>query len=358
MTITEQKPTAETATQESDDDFIVDLDSPEGGGSETPEKVETPSIIVAEKAETPEKPSKTVESATAEDDDDDVEDSGTLTPEEKQHLKAKTQKRIQTLARKARAASTLEQRLSQAEQALKERESKIAELQTANITGQEQNLVSQKAQAQSELEAAKVAWLKADDDGNRKAALDAMEQMTSAKAKIGRLEDFERSFAVRKAKAAKPAEEKPTPADNVNPDMLRRDQARARKWLDENTWADPNSDDHNSVMLGALEAVHRQLIGSEGFNPWSEDPNFGREAYYNELDVRIRKEFPHKFTRGSKPEANSKTPVAGAPRTPVATTKNQVRLTKSEVDLCQRIGVSLKDYALEKQKLQRERGER
>ena len=353
MTIEEQKPTAESASVA--EDIIVDLDAPEGDaapGGESNE-ADSPTVVVANQPET----TSTHEQAAP---DEEVEE-GDLTQEEWQHLKGKTQKRIQTLARKAKNASLLEQELARARQELEARESRLKELENTSFTAQEQNLAAQKARAQSELDAAKQAWLKADDDGNRAAVLEANERMVTARAQMFRLEEVERGMANRKAKAAKAAENPQTEqrrAPNVDPVIVQRDQQRAQKWLSENSWANPASDEHSPVMAAAVQAIHQQLVSAEGFNPWSEDASFGREAYYAELDSRMRREFPQKFTKGSKPNSQSKTPVTGAPRTPVVPNKNQVRLTPSEVDTARRLGLTLKEYAQEKLKIQRERGDR
>ena len=69
------------------------------------------------------------------------------------------------------------------------------------------------------------------------------------------------------------------------------------------------------------------------------------DEYYEEVDKRIRLEFPHKFGN-SKPEQTSKPTqnVASATRSTKAGRK-QVRLTSSQVAIARKLGVPLEEYA-------------
>ena len=59
-------------------------------------------------------------------------------------------------------------------------------------------------------------------------------------------------------------------------------------------------------MTYAAFGLHRQLIEDEGFDPQSDE-------YYNELDNRMRKEFPHKFAAPAKSDTGPR--VASAEST-------------------------------------------
>jgi hypothetical protein len=88
--------------------------------------------------------------------------------------------------------------------------------------------------------------------------------------------------------------------------------------------------------------IHKKLVEEEGFDPKSDE-------YYEEVDSRIRLEFPHKFdkidgttTERAKPAQN----VASARRSSSTTgRKKTVRLSPSQVAIAKRLGVPLEDYA-------------
>jgi len=87
--------------------------------------------------------------------------------------------------------------------------------------------------------------------------------------------------------------------------------------------------------------IHKKLVDEEGFDPKSNE-------YYNEVDKRIRLEFPHKFdkmegisTEREKPSQN----VASAKRSAFSGRRKTVKLTPSQVAIAKRLGVPLEDYA-------------
>ena len=87
--------------------------------------------------------------------------------------------------------------------------------------------------------------------------------------------------------------------------------------------------------------IHKKLVEQEGFDPQSNE-------YYEEVDSRIRLEFPHKFDKidGSttgrvKPTQN----VASAKRSASTGRRKTVQLSPSQVAIAKRIGVPLEEYA-------------
>ena len=87
-------------------------------------------------------------------------------------------------------------------------------------------------------------------------------------------------------------------------------------------------------MTFTAMAFHEELINQEGFDGKSDE-------YYNELDKRIKKEFPHKFEGSAKPTQR----VASAVRTNTATGRRTVKLTPSQVAIAKKLGVPLEEYA-------------
>ncbi len=142
--------------------------------------------------------------------------------------------------------------------------------------------------------------------------------------------------------AMKAAEQaKPEPKEvNVTPQQTRQpaqSDPMAEAWASENAWFG-----NDSAMTYTAFDIHKTLVEKEGFDPKTKE-------YYDEVDSRIRLEFPHKFdkvegntTERAKPVQN----VASAKRSASTGRKNKtVRLTPSQVAIAKRLGVPLEEYA-------------
>lgn len=109
---------------------------------------------------------------------------------------------------------------------------------------------------------------------------------------------------------------------------------KAESWAEKNEWF--GSDE---VMTNGAFAIHGQLK-REGFDLSSDE-------YYDELDRRIRKEFPHKF---KKPQVNTDVDAPGVAPATRGTSVSQngrrsIKLTPSEVAIARKLGVPLEEYA-------------
>jgi hypothetical protein len=95
----------------------------------------------------------------------------------------------------------------------------------------------------------------------------------------------------------------------------------------------------DEAMTYASFGIHKKLVEEEGYNPSSDE-------YYEEIDRRLRTEFPQKFNDGGEVQG-SKQPVqtvASANRT-TRTGRKTVRLTPSQVAIAKKLGVPLEEYA-------------
>jgi len=109
----------------------------------------------------------------------------------------------------------------------------------------------------------------------------------------------------------------------------------AESWAEKNEWFG-----QDEIMTMAAFNIHQKLIEEEGFDP-------SDSMYYDEIDKRIRVEFPHKFNDGgeAKPKAKMQQTVAPAGRSESSGKKRQVRLSKSEVEMARRLNVPVQEYA-------------
>ena len=119
--------------------------------------------------------------------------------------------------------------------------------------------------------------------------------------------------------------------NNVQPP---KPDPKAEAWAERNEWFGKDE-----AMTYASFGIHKRLVEEEGFNPSSDE-------YYEEIDKRLRNEFPQKFNDGGEVR-ESKQPaqtVASANRTTSAGRKT-VRLTPSQVAIAKKLGVPLEEYA-------------
>ena len=184
-----------------------------------------------------------------------------------------------------------------------------------------------KSQEKQSLSALKTAKEAGDVDAEIKAQ-DALasvkaESLVAQQYKMRAESDSEKS----KTKAKPKAKEVST---SVGPDR------KALNWQKRNEWFGSTST-KDRIMTQAAMVIHKELV-DEGILP-----NNSPDEYYNELDSRIREEFPERFK--TKRTKKIPTVISG---TRSATGKNQVKLTKTEVDMANRLGVSLQDYARQK----------
>ena len=107
---------------------------------------------------------------------------------------------------------------------------------------------------------------------------------------------------------------------------------KAETWAEKNEWFGKD----NAMTYTAFD-LHRKLTEEEGFDPKS-------DSYYEEIDKRIRLEFPQKFDKVapqiSKPTQN----VASATRSS-KTSRKSVKLTPSQVAIAKKLRVPLEEYA-------------
>ena len=115
---------------------------------------------------------------------------------------------------------------------------------------------------------------------------------------------------------------------------------KASSWASNNEWFGKDE----PMTLTAF-SIHKSLVDTEGYDPQSDE-------YYSEVDKRMRREFPHKFGENRSNQRNSGPAVASANRGSTRTNKQKIKLTKSEVAIADKLGVSYEQYARQKQRLQ------
>ena len=103
---------------------------------------------------------------------------------------------------------------------------------------------------------------------------------------------------------------------------------KAEDWAEKNEWFGKDE----PMTLTAF-SIHRNLV-EEGVDP-------STKIYYNELDKRLKDNFPHKFQSSTPTQTVASVNRGG----PVTARKGTVRLTPSQVAIAKKLGVPLSEYA-------------
>ena len=184
----------------------------------------------------------------------------------------------------------------------------------------------------SELEAAKVQLKQAMAKGDVDAQVEANQNLARLAIEEERIKATE---AQRKAyeeslKNTGQIGDQPV-QNNVQPP---KPDPKAEAWAERNEWFGKDE-----AMTYASFGIHKKLVEEEGFNPSSDE-------YYEEIDKRLREEFPQKFNDGGEVQGGKQPAqtVASANRTTSAGRKT-VRLTPSQVAIAKKLGVPLEEYA-------------
>ena len=179
--------------------------------------------------------------------------------------------------------------------------------------------------------AAKLALRNAIESQNIDAQISAQEQIANLTMDNARLNSLK--LAEKEVPVAQPRNVNITPQRTANVQT----DPRAEDWALRNNWFG-----NDSAMTYTAFDIHKTLVESEGYDPQSNE-------YYQEVDKRIRLEFPHKFDKieGTSTERTNKPVqnVASAKRSASNGRRKTVKLTPSQVAIAKRIGVPLEEYA-------------
>ena len=182
----------------------------------------------------------------------------------------------------------------------------------------------------TEMTAAEGRYRDAYEEGDTEKIVEAQRGMTDAAVEKKQFEQY------------KPQEDRVTEPDTPSEVPQGQPQVtvdpRAKEWLSKNRWFG-NGPDKNVEMTGFAYGVHEELVRS-GIDPTSKP-----DDYYAEVDRRIQDRFPEQFggveeTRGSPPPQ----PVVASARRSGGKSR-KVQLTRSQVDLAKRLGLTNEQYA-------------
>ena len=265
---------------------------------------------------------------------------------------------IETKGAEKRIRQLVQQKKEQAELLAKaeaEKQSLIQQLTERDkytVEASKSNTDTNEKLLQQQIEMAKKAYLDAYDLGEKEKMLEAQEMINKGQVDLATLsqqrqaiQQYEAQLSQREQQVQ--AQQQAQPAPQQQQQQANEYDPLAVEWSQkpENSWFN-----RDQIMTVAALTIDAQLK-SEGYD--SSTPEF-----YQEVDKRIRAEFPHKFSEVAESQPAQQV-VAGQSRssTTASTKGKKVKLSQEDVRLAQKWNIPLEKYAAEKARADRAAGE-
>ena len=242
--------------------------------------------------------------------------------EELEEYSQSVKRRIDKLTRKMREAERREQAaIDYAKQIQEENKN----LKTTSVNTSRERVTSDEASITSTETLLNTAFKQAVEQGD-------VDKQVEAQQKIAELAIEKERLRLRKNRLEQQSSQQEEPTVEQAIDSPAQQQAvqpdpKAQEWAADNKWFG-----QDKAMTYTAMSFHDDLV-AEGFDATTDE-------YYNEINRRIRKEFPQKFEDQSKPKQT----VASAVRKS-ASGRRTVKLTPSQVAIAKKLGVPLEEYA-------------
>ena len=210
--------------------------------------------------------------------------------------------------------------------------------QSSKQTMEVDSLGSKEAALQERIKLAENAYLSAYDEGDKEKLLESQNILQDAKtdlkfvsARKKQLENIQTQVDTNKTRDHQEAQ-----GYTPEPQQQQYDP-RAVEWANKNDWF--GKDEVTTAVALAID----QQLKTEGYDPSSSD-------FYEEVDIRLRKELPNKF-RAADNTQKPPQQVAGSSRKSSPSNKRKVKLSSKDVSLAKKWGIPLDTYAAEKAKV-------
>lgn len=208
-------------------------------------------------------------------------------------------------------------------------------------SGEEVYVDAVKQAVTRELEIAKAEYKAAYESGDSDRLLEAQDKLTQARIKADKAENYQHQY--------KNAGQDVESDVQIPQQQISSPDSKALDWQKRNAWFGQD-EEMTSLALG----LHEKLVRS--------GVSVGSDEYYKRIDDRMRKLFPETFEDENendeeveakvKPKA-SPTVVAPASR---STSPKKIKLSKTQVMLAKKLGLTPEQYARELTKLEAQNG--
>lgn len=206
----------------------------------------------------------------------EAEDNPEETDDDRQKIREarREERRLKKELAKQRDA-TARNKISALERRNAELAERLAKVESAAASYQFAQIDKAIEDESTRVEYAKMKMLQAAQENDASAQVDYLEQLTEAKQRLQQAQAYKKQ----QLEAAK------TPKQNVPTPMAEEVQRNATKWLQRNSWFDPEARDTDSRIAKVID----QELATDGWDP--ADPE-----YWEELDNRLSARLPHRYT--------------------------------------------------------------
>lgn len=204
-------------------------------------------------------------------------------------------------------------------------------------TGEKELISTYQTSAEMEMEQAKRNFKEAYDSGEADKLLEAQQEMMRAQLKLDKTKNFRPTVQI---------EENDVQTTQKLPAQQQMDP-KVAAWVSKNEWfVDPNK----RSMRRYAEGVHEELAERYG------KAFIGTNEYFASIDKEVRKRFPEEFASVQNNDEDE-TPQRTKPSTVVAPAKRstapkKIVLSKTQVGLAKKFGLTPEQYARELMKLE------
>jgi hypothetical protein len=213
-------------------------------------------------------------------------------------------------------------------------------LKTTLTSGEETYIQTLKNALEQQLDSAKRDYREAYNAGETDRIIDAQQKMNDAQMRLSQAQQYEPRFKNTLQEPENPVYIQQNEQPSFKPD------SKAMAWQEKNDWFGKD-EEMTSLALG----LHEKLVRS-GISPTSDE-------YYRRIDSTMQKRFPENFGDATldedQPAQRTKPSTVVAPATR-STAPKKVRLTKTQVALAKKFGLTPEQYARETLKLENANG--
>ena len=210
-------------------------------------------------------------------------------------------------------------------------------LKTLIQSGEKELISTYQSSAEMEMEQAKRNFKDAYDSGEADRLLEAQQEMMKAQLKLDKAKNFRPTVQI---------SENDVQTTQKQPVQQQMDP-KVAAWVSKNEWfVDPNK----RGMRRYAEGVHEELAERYG------KAFIGTNEYFESIDKEVRKRFPEEFASVQNNDEDE-TPQRTKPSTVVAPAKRstapkKIVLSKTQVGLAKKLGLTPEQYARELMKLE------
>jgi len=195
---------------------------------------------------------------------------------------------------------------------------------------------SLKTRTSSEIDSAKLEYKTAYESGDTDKLLNAQEKLSAALADKSYVDNYVPQMPNNRNNVQptyqqpqqQPVYQQPAQEQTIDPN--------AAEYIRSNPWFERAGDED---MTALAYGMHSKLV-REGIDPVRDS-----ETYYGRVDEAMKNRFPERFESNTATTQRPSTVVAPANR--ASTKQRRVQLTKSQVDLARRLGLTPEQYASE-----------